>query len=301
LSNFRVPGLKPVFDAYESGFFLDQFYPACENKSFNRHGDGNFFYCMRREKAMRSIRAIGFDLFNTLVMAEPETLARAFSRMQENLEKNGFCPEAESFKKAYYHAAMVFIKQAREDGRETHNRFWISAALATFGYHVPPDDPRITETVDAYFSTFYDSCYCVPGARSMLERLKDQYQLGLLSNFTHWPAALEIINRLGLAPFFEVRLISGQVGYRKPHGEVFRRLTDGFCAPIDEIMYVGDDVDADVNGALASGIQPVWFTYVLDNKPPIPAHMAPSEVGEPHESVPRVSTWGEFLSLLKKS
>jgi len=299
LSNFRVSGLKPVFDAYESGFFLDQFDPACENTPFHRDDNSIFSFCVRQEKTMRSIRAIGFDLFNTLVMAETDTLARAFSRMQESLEKNGFFPEAESFKKAYYHAAMMFIKQAREDGRETHNRFWINAALETFGYHVLPDDPRIADTVDAYFSTFYDSCYRVPGTRSMLERLKDQYQLGLLSNFTHWPAALEIINRLGLAPFFEVKLISGQVGYRKPHGEVFRRLTDGFCAPTDEIIYVGDDVDADVNGALAFGIQPVWFTYVHDNKPPIPAQMAPSEVGEPHESVPRVSTWGEFLSLLK--
>jgi putative hydrolase of the HAD superfamily len=135
----------------------------------------------------------------------------------------------------------------------------------------------------------------------MLERLKDQYQLGLLSNFTHWPAALEIINRLELAPFFGIRLISGQLGYRKPHETVFGKLTDGFDAAIDEIMFVGDDVDADVNGALAAGIQPVWFTYVLENKPPIPSHMAPGKTVEPGESVPRVSSWGEFLSLLEKS
>jgi putative hydrolase of the HAD superfamily len=250
---------------------------------------------------MHHIRAIGFDLFNTLVMAEPDTLVRAFSRLQESLEQNGFCPEESAFKKAYYEAAMMFMKQAREDGRETHNRFWISAALEKFGYHVSPDDPRIAATVDAYFSTFYDSCRRVPGAKNMLERLKGEVQLGLLSNFTHWPAALEIIDRLGLTPFFEFRLISGQVGYRKPHGEVFRRLTDGFEAPKDEIMHVGDDVDADVNGALAAGIQPVWFTYVRDKKPPVPAHMVASENDEPQEGVPRVSTWTEFLVLLEKT
>jgi putative hydrolase of the HAD superfamily len=249
---------------------------------------------------MNHIRAIGFDLFNTLVMAKPDTLDRAFFRLQESLEHNGLDPDPKAFKKAYYEAAMMFIKRTREDGRETHNRFWISAALETLGYPVPPDDPRITATVEAYFSTFYDSCYCVPGTESMLEKLKDRYQLGLLSNFTHWPAALEIINRLELAPFFGVSLISGQLGYRKPHETVFSRLVDEFDAVNDEILFVGDDVDADVNGALAYGIQPVWFTYVLENKPPIPSHMAPGELIEPpHESVPRVSSWGEFLSLLK--
>jgi len=248
---------------------------------------------------MQTVKAIGFDLFNTLLTVDPAAMEEAGKRLLRALREEEISVETTAFRDEYVQAAIRFVREARKNGRETHNRFWISAALATFGYHVPPDDPRITETVDAYFSTFYDSCYRVPGTRSMLERLKDQYQLGLLSNFTHWPAALEIINRLGLAPFFEVKLISGQVGYRKPHREVFRRLTDGFCAPTDEIIYVGDDVDADVNGALAFGIQPVWFTYVHDNKPPIPAQMAPSEVGEPHESVPRVSTWGEFLSLLK--
>lgn len=248
---------------------------------------------------MNHIKAIGFDLFNTLVMAKPDTLTRAFPRMQKSLEESGFFPEEDAYKKAYYDAAVMFVKKTREDGRETHNRFWISAALENLGYHVPPDDPRIATAVEAYFSTFYDSCYRVPGTRAMLERLKDRYQLGLLSNFTHWPAALEIINRLELAPFFEVRLISGQVGYRKPHGEVYRQLIEGFNAPMDEIMYVGDDVEADVNGALAAGIQPVWFSYVKDKKPPIPALMSPSETDEPHESVPRVSTWKEFLSLLE--
>ncbi len=251
---------------------------------------------------MNHIRAIGFDLFNTLVLAKPDTLERALFRLQESLEQNGFHPEPTAFKKAYYEAAMMFIKRTREDGRETHNRFWISAALEKLGYRVTPDDPRITATVEAYFSTFYDSYYCVPGTESMLERLKDRYQLGLLSNFTHWPAALEIINRLELAPFFGVRLISGQLGYRKPHETVFSRLLDGLDASNDEILFVGDDVDADVHGALASGIQPVWFTYVLENKPSIPWPMGPGEIVEPPpESVPRVSSWDGFLSLLEIS
>ena len=250
---------------------------------------------------MQHIKAIGFDLFNTLVMAEPDTLVRAFSRLQESLEENELYPEQEAFKKAYYEAAMMFVQQARKDGRETHNRFWISAALEKFGYHVSPDDPRIAATVDAYFSVFYDSCRRVPGTKNMLERLKGEVQLGLLSNFTHWPAALEIMDRLGLTPFFDFRLISGELGYRKPHEEVFRKLTGGFDVPKEDIMYVGDDVDADVNGALAAGIQPVWFTYVLDKKPPVPAHMVASENDAPREDVPRVSTWTEFFSLLETS
>ncbi len=247
---------------------------------------------------MNHIRAIGFDLFNTLVIARPDTLDKAFSRLLGSLRENGFCPEKSAFKKAYYHAAVSFIKKARDDGRETHNRFWISAALEKFGYRVSPDDARIAAVVEAYFSTFYDSYDRIPGTRSMLERLQGRFQLGLLSNFTHWPAAQEILDRLDLTPFFSMRLISGRLGYRKPHRKVFEELKSGFDAPSGEIMYVGDDVDADVNGALASGIQPVWFTYVLEYKPPVPAHTIPGVTEAPRDGIPRVSNWTEFLTFL---
>ena len=247
---------------------------------------------------MNHITTIGFDLFNTLVMADSDILDRAFPRLQHSLEQDGLFPEKKAFKKAYYDKAIHFVKETRKDGRETHNRFWISAALQTLGHDVLPDDPRIANAVEAYFSAFYDSCRRVPGTRAMLEKLKGKYRLGLLSNFTHWPAAVKILDRVGLTPYFEVRLISGELGYRKPHSRVFYKLIDGFGVPESEIMYVGDDVDADIYGALRAGLQPVWFTYVLDKKPPIPSLMAPSEADAPPENTPRVSTWSEFLTLL---
>ena len=65
------------------------------------------------EQWMNHIKAIGFDLFNTLVMAKSDTLDRAFSRLQESLEQNGFYPEPEAFRKVYYESAMMFIKKTR--------------------------------------------------------------------------------------------------------------------------------------------------------------------------------------------
>ena len=83
----------------------------------------------------------------------------------------------------------------------------------------------------------------------MLGSIEGQYHLGLLSNFTHAPAAMKIINRLDLTPFFDVVLISGAVGYRKPHPLVFHRLIDQLGVKKNQIIYVGDDSDADITGA----------------------------------------------------
>ena len=39
---------------------------------------------------MNTIKAIGFDLFNTLITADPGALGEAMQRLTESLEKAGF-------------------------------------------------------------------------------------------------------------------------------------------------------------------------------------------------------------------
>jgi putative hydrolase of the HAD superfamily len=244
------------------------------------------------------IKAIGFDLFNTLITAEPQALDEAVSRLTRSLRQNDFAFKLEAFKQAYGEAALRFIRKTRSDGRETHNRFWISAALESQGYNVPPDDLRIARAVDAYFSAFLQYCHLIPGTREMLESLNSQYRLGLLSNFTHAPAAIGIIDGMGLTPFFDVVLISGELGYRKPHPIVFRRLIDELGVEKNQILYVGDDPEPDIIGAQRAGLQPVWMTYVQDKNIPFVQNTLSGRSEKPDSTVPRISAWEELLALL---
>jgi putative hydrolase of the HAD superfamily len=247
---------------------------------------------------MDPVKAIGFDLFNTLIMAQPGALDEAMSRLVGALVREGFSIEPGPFRKVYRDAALHFIEETRKDGRETHNRFWISAALEKAGYSVAPDDPRIASGIDAYFAAFLDFCHVIPETLPMLEKLKPAYRLGLLSNFTHAPAALKLIDHLGLTGFFDVILISGEMGFRKPHPLVFEKLTDSLGVGGKEILYVGDDAEADIAGALGAGIQPVWFTYARDRGSPLPPGAGSEPVKIPDRSVPEISTWEELFSLM---
>ena len=191
---------------------------------------------------MNSVRAIGFDLFNTLITVEPPTIQEAANRLTSALLDAGLPVEPESFRQAHRESAVEFLKQSRHDGKETHNRFWISEALASQGHHVHTDDPRIAQAVDAYFSAFLDFSHPLPGTKEMLVNLAERYPLGLLSNFTHAPAARNIIDGLGLTPYFDTVLISGELGYRKPHPLVFERLIQALGVEKHHILFVGDEL-----------------------------------------------------------
>jgi putative hydrolase of the HAD superfamily len=249
---------------------------------------------------MPRIKAIGFDLFNTLLTIEPSALEEAVERLILSLTMSGIPVEKESFKDAYRESALRFIYETRLDGKETHNRFWISAALLSQGYEVGSDDSRIATAVNAYFSAFMGRCRLIPDTMKMLKALKGAYRLGLLSNFTHPPALREIINSLGLTAHLDVVLISGELGYRKPHPLVFQRLLHELGVKRDEILYVGDDPEPDITGARQAGIRPVWFTYVRDKRIPSVPGIAGMMSPDPEGDVTRISDWSNLFSLLDK-
>ncbi len=245
-----------------------------------------------------TIDAIGFDLFNTLVVASSGMLPEANARLVRSLRGSGFSIREPDYYQAHLKAAVRHLEKSRQDGRETHNRYWISSALEAEGFQVPPDDPRVSKAVEAYFSSFYDHCSLIPGTLDMLHTLQGHYRLGLLSNFTHGPAARLIIERLGLEPCFETILISGELGYRKPHPMVFETLIRHLDSPNNRTLYIGDDPEPDIEGALGAGLLPVWTTYVLDHGLYASAGILAKGTPSPPLDVPRVRDWKDLLSLL---
>jgi putative hydrolase of the HAD superfamily len=249
---------------------------------------------------LKNVKAIGFDLFNTLITADPKVLGDANSRMVDSLFESGLALEAGCFAKAHHQAALYYIEEVRKNGRETHNRFWISKALQSLGYNLSPEDQRIAGAVEAYFSAFSHHCRLIPHTLETLAVLKKEYRLGLLSNFTHAPAARNLMDQMGLTPLFDTILISGELGYRKPFPQVFQRLCIELGVSGDQVIFIGDDPEADIKGAKDAGLLPVWISYVVDNHLPVVPGILARGTGVPDGNIPRISHWGEMLPLLGK-
>src|SRR4029453_16917928 len=245
---------------------------------------------------MQHITAIGFDLFETLVMVENLRREEAVDRLMRSLKSSGVAITDEAFFPIYPAPARRFMGAAQHDGKETHNRFWVSTALQELGYEVQPDDPRIALAVETYFSAFVDYAAPIPGTVEMLAILKQKYRLGLLSNLTHAPAALRIIDKFGMTAFFDAVVVSGQLGYRKPHPKVFLALLDQLGTPKEQTAFVGDNLEADIHGARQAGLQPLWMTDVHAQKAlGTLGPAAPQSPAAP--SIPTITNWQDLLTL----
>jgi HAD superfamily hydrolase (TIGR01509 family) len=165
---------------------------------------------------------------------------------------------------------------------------------------VEPEDPRIEQAVEAYFEPFIRSCHLIPGTGEMLEALAGRFQLALLSNFTHPPAVDQILTRLQIQHFFEATLVSGRLGIRKPHPDVFTTLATCLGLAAGDVLFVGDELQTDIVGAGKVGMRTVWMTYRqgLERPSPLGQFLGIAEDTDHIQPDHVVRNWREFLAIV---
>ncbi len=78
---------------------------------------------------------------------------------------------------------------------------------------------------------------------------------GLISNVNSTGAALA--DSMGLSGHVDFAITSGDAGAEKPHPSIFRAALSRAGVKPTQAVHVGDQVESDVEGALAAGITPV--------------------------------------------
>jgi putative hydrolase of the HAD superfamily len=84
------------------------------------------------------------------------------------------------------------------------------------------------------------------------------WRTGVVSN-SDGPHQRAKLASVGLTDTFEVVVISGDVGHPKPDARIFREACRRLDLPPAAVVYVGDRLDVDAEGAAAAGLHGVWL------------------------------------------
>ncbi|CEO41235.1 pyrimidine 5'-nucleotidase [Photobacterium kishitanii] len=124
-----------------------------------------------------------------------------------------------------------------------------------------------------FLKAMADICTPLAGAKSMLEALSQHAKLGIITNgFT---ALQEIrLERTGFADFFDVLIISEQVGIAKPDVKIF----DYACQQMNitqrqQVLMVGDNPHSDILGGINAGMDTCWLN---SDQKPLPKGITPT-------------------------
>jgi HAD superfamily hydrolase (TIGR01549 family) len=103
--------------------------------------------------------------------------------------------------------------------------------------------------------------------RPLLERLARDHRLAVVSNFDYTPTALAILDAGGVRELFAAIVVSDEVGWRKPHPDIFQAAFRRTGAHPGQTLFVGDRADIDVAGALGVGMDAAWINPERETLP----------------------------------
>ena len=217
---------------------------------------------------MAAVKAVLFDMFDTLMLIERnhEFYSPSLHAAYEFLLANGVSVGFDEFEKAYVEARDALYAAAEANLEEPHFNVRIAGALKLLGYDCGVSSALVVGATNAFCERFMDFVRIDENTESMLRKLHGQYKLGIVSNFAIPECVVKLLEKHGLDAFFDVVVVSGAVNKRKPSPEIFLQALQRLGVDASETVFVGDTVDADVQGAKAAGMKTIYIERRLQEE-----------------------------------
>jgi len=216
------------------------------------------------------LKAVTFDLWQTLILDTPEGLRRARAGrvrgIHEALSRHGLVADPDAVERAY-DAVGPRLETVWATRRDVGPRGQVRLLLECL---------RLDGAVSAEGALMdaLEEAYCLPilsampilnaGARDVLETLQGRgLRLALICNTGRTPGRMLrlVLDRLGVACSLTALSFSDEVGLRKPRPEIFHRTLSALGVAPVEAVHVGDDVTTDVAGARAVGMRAIHLCH----------------------------------------
>jgi putative hydrolase of the HAD superfamily len=242
------------------------------------------------------IRAVIFDLGNTLMYSVapdlwPEVIQRGNEALMEYLCSQNMLADCDNFVVEFNQRLHQYYHERDKLMIETSTFQVLKELLAEKGY-TDVSDTVIRESLDAHYAVTQKNWQLEDDAIDCLSTLQQQnYKLGLVSNAGDHRDVLQLVEKFNLDPYFEFILTSAGCGYRKPHHKIFQLALEGVGARGEEVVMVGDTLDADILGANRMGIYSIWITRRTNFPPNDTLPIQPRAI---------IKSLGELPSLLRE-
>jgi putative hydrolase of the HAD superfamily len=206
-----------------------------------------------------SLKAVFFDAAGTLFRVRG-TVGEVYWRLGQpyGLKTTTDLIE-QAFQEQFANAPLLaFPNRTPEEVLAMERRWW--EKLMRLVFQEVGMFPRFNDYFNDVFEAFKgaEGWELYPETLKVLEELKsDGRRIGIISNFDS--RIHDVCRALEIAPYLDSITISSQTGWAKPSPEIFAQALSLHGLKADEAAYVGDEIEDDVQGALAAGLRPVFL------------------------------------------
>lgn len=115
---------------------------------------------------------------------------------------------------------------------------------------------RVVRNLNTQFwQTYRSKCYIKEDVKEIIPFLAKKKRLGIISNFKVENGIEELISVHGLSPYFSFIFTSINIGWQKPHENIYKTALQRAQLVPQEILFVGDDIENDYYAPFRMGMK----------------------------------------------
>ncbi len=210
---------------------------------------------MNRQAVSKNIEALFFDYGGTLDSNGIAWKEHFWPFYEKHGREHGITFDYEQFVRAFYKADDSLVDEGNPELNLTmivHEQ--VRRVLDNLDME-NIDSDRLAKTIS---NDFIDSSlHSINNAIPVLNRLKQRYRLGIISN--NYGNLEAICKETGLDAVMEVLIDSRVVGATKPDPVIFRAALDEMETEPQKSVMIGDSFKRDIEGALNMGMNAIWL------------------------------------------
>jgi putative hydrolase of the HAD superfamily len=213
------------------------------------------------DQGSRRIEAVLFDLDDTLIDWDEVSVSRdeyyrpRVSRLHAFLTDKGYeLPPAPELQSILDQAIFATWEEAKKSWVIRPYGDILSQVLLNLGLFI--EGLNINELLRVFGWEAWPGVVNFPDTIPVLEELRRRgYKIGLLTNsfLPMWMRDVEL-ESFQLITYFDARITAADVGYVKPHPNIYYALLDRMKISPDQAVFVGDRPKNDIAGANAVGL-----------------------------------------------
>nr|MDO8099103.1 HAD family hydrolase [Candidatus Njordarchaeota archaeon] len=217
--------------------------------------------------------AIIFDLGDTLVRfpwdvrsvgkeggMEMSLFDKLVKVTYDSLVKSGIEVDWPSFHEKYMSVRAEQLEWQKKTLHEYDMDDRVSRTLSALGLKISPDSATVKKATDDHYASYTNYIEMEREVPKILQDLRSKRKLGLITNFAHPPSIYKILSKFDLRKFFDVIVVSREVGWVKPSPKIFKAALSSLKMRSSQCVFVGDDAEADIKGAKGVGMKTIFIS-----------------------------------------
>ncbi|MDL4840242.1 HAD family hydrolase [Aquibacillus rhizosphaerae] len=166
---------------------------------------------------------------------------------------------AKCYEDGNHSAKNEMLQRFKEYDKRSYGYSDKTKVFESFFNEFPPKYRLPRNSIQDFWNNHFPHCFSInQHTLHIVNTIKKHVKVAIITNGSTQRQKAKIM-KTNLNSYFDIIIISEEVGYKKPDKRIFELALNKLNVQPEDALFVGDDLEIDIGGCQNANIKGVWF------------------------------------------